>query len=88
MAFPRGFSLDADARSAALGIGLRYSLRQSRAIIWNPILGARVLCLPPGGDREAHIAGVILEAGLRIQQPVGGFYFDVRAGAFAGYRTM
>jgi len=82
-----GGTLDANARSAAVGIGLRYSLRPSRAIIWNPILGAHVLYLPPGGDREAHVAAAILEAGLRIQQPVEGFYFDVRAGAFAGFRT-
>ena len=82
-----GGTLDKDAQSAAVGIGVRYSLRPSSAIIWNPVLGAQFLYLPPGGNREAHVAAAILEVGLRVQQPVKGFYVDVRGGGYAGFRT-
>jgi hypothetical protein len=89
---PRRFGLEFRAGAAfseegwrfATGIGARYSLRSDTAIVWNPIVGAHLVYLPTSGDRVSHIAATIAELGLRIQQPLEGFYFDVRAGAYVG----
>lgn len=69
---------------AAVGLGMRYSLRPDRAVIWNPTLGAHLVYLPTSGDRVSHIAATIAELGLRLQQPLKGFYVDVRAGGYVG----
>lgn len=79
-----GASLGEGEQSAAIALGARYSLRSDRLIILNPIIGAHLLYLPPGGDRTTHIAGAIGEVGLRIQQPLRGIYLDVRTGGYVG----
>ncbi len=72
---------------AAVDLGMRYSLRSDRAIVWNPIFGTHLVYLPSSGDRVSHIAAAIAELGVRIQQPLEGFYADIRAGGYAGLRV-
>ncbi len=79
-----GAALSDDGWRAAIGIGARYSLRSDRAIVWNPIFGAHLIYLPTSGDRVSHIAAAVAEFGIRIQQPLEGFYFDVRTGGYVG----
>lgn len=79
-----GAALADESWRAAVSLGARYSLRSDRLIVVNPIIGAQLLYLPPGGDLETHVAAAVAELGLRIQQPLRGFYGDVRAGAYAG----
>lgn len=89
---PRRFGLELRAGAAfsdqgwraAMDLGMRYSLRSDRAIIWNPIFGAHLVYLPTSGDRVSHIAAAVAELGLRLQQPLEGFYADIRAGAYVG----
>ncbi len=79
-----GGSLLEGQRSAAIGLGARFSLRSDRVIIWNPLIGAHLLYLPATGDRTTHLAAAIGEVGLRVQQPVRGVYLDVRGGGYVG----
>jgi hypothetical protein len=65
-------------------LGVRVSLRSDQMIILSPSLGAHVLYLPSTGPGSDHVAAAIGEVGLRIQQPVRGFYGDIRAGGFVG----
>jgi hypothetical protein len=82
--FGGGLSLPEGQRSAALGVGGRFSLRSDQAIVINPLLGARLLYLPPGGDRTTHLAAAVGEIGLRVQQPLRGAYLDLRVGGYVG----
>ncbi|MCC6444417.1 MAG: DUF4157 domain-containing protein [Armatimonadetes bacterium] len=79
-----GASLGEDEKRAAVSLGLRVSLRPDRMVVFNPFIGAQLLYLPPGGNREEHLASAIGEIGLRIQQPLRGFYMDVRTGGAIG----
>jgi hypothetical protein len=79
-----GVSLDPAIARAALGLGLRYSLRANQMIVVSPMIGAHLLYLPSTGATSSHVAAAIAEVGVRLQQPVRGFYGDIRAGGFIG----
>jgi hypothetical protein len=79
-----GISLPEGQRSAALSLGARFSLRPDQAVVFNPLLGVRLLYLPSVGDRTTHLAAAIGEVGLRVQQPLRGVYVDLRAGGYVG----
>jgi hypothetical protein len=79
-----GASIDPTVARAAMVLGVRVSLRSDQMIILSPSLGAHVLYLPSTGPGSDHVAAAIGEVGLRIQQPVRGFYGDIRAGGFVG----
>lgn len=79
-----GAALDDDARRAALSLGASLPLRSDRIVVLDPMIGAQIIYLPPGGDRESHLAAVLAEITLRIRQPRDGFYIDLRGGGYAG----
>lgn len=85
--FRAGVTVADEGWRAAIDLGMRYSLRSDRVIVWNPVVGASLVYLPSSGDRVSHIAAAIVEFGLRVQQPLEGFYLDVRAGGYAGIRV-
>jgi len=79
-----GAAFSEESWRAAIDLGMRYSLRSDRAIIVNPVFGAHLIYLPTSGDHVSHIAAAIAEFGLRLQQPLEGFYADIRAGGYVG----
>lgn len=79
-----GASLDPATARAAVSLGVRFSLRSDQMIVVSPSIGAQLLYLPSSGPTSDHVAAAIGEIGLRIQQPVRGFYGDLRVGGFVG----
>jgi hypothetical protein len=79
-----GAAIDPAQAQAAIALGARYSLRADRLIVVNPTIGAQLLYLPSTTNTAEHVAAAVGELGLRIQQPLTGFYGDVRAGGFVG----
>lgn len=79
-----GASFEPATTRAAIGLGLRIALRSDQMVVINPGLGAHLLYLPGGGPSAGHVAAALGEIGVRIQQPLRGFYGDVRAGGFVG----
>jgi hypothetical protein len=79
-----GFTPSTGALGAAVDLGARFALRSDRLIVFNPLIGAHLVYLPPTGSNADHVAAAIGEVGLRIQQPLQGVYVDVRAGGFVG----
>ena len=63
----------------------RVSLRTGEFVVFNPIIGLNLLYLPPSDANPAHLMAATADVGLRIQQPLQGFYFDVAAGGYGGF---
>jgi len=49
------------------------------------VIGLNLLYLPPSDFNPSHLVAATADLGLRIQQPLEGFYFDVAAGGYAGF---
>jgi hypothetical protein len=86
--FGKSKDKDPAAASAAIDLGLRYSLRQDKLIVVSPFLGVHALYLPSGGRNGDHLLAALAEFGVRFQGinvPLRGVYFDVKAGGYAGF---
>jgi hypothetical protein len=86
------------ALSAAIGAGLtpgvpqfaaalggQVSLRTGEYVVFNPVIGFNLLTLPSTDNNSSTLAAATADIGLRIQQPLEGFYADVSAGGWAGF---
>ena len=72
---------------ALTGLRSRFSIREGPLVIFNPIIGLNVLYGAPSDLTPQDFALAMIDLGLRIQQPVEGFYFDLNAGAYAGFEA-
>jgi hypothetical protein len=61
------------------------SLRIGEFVVFNPVIGLNLLYLPSSSADPSTLAAATADIGLRIQQPLQGFYFDVSAGGYAGF---
>jgi Domain of unknown function (DUF4157) len=80
-----GADVTPDAQRFAAALGSRVSLRTGEFVVFNPVIGLNLLYLPSSSANPSHLLAATADLGLRIQQPLEGFYFDVSAGGFAGF---
>jgi hypothetical protein len=80
-----GADVTPGAERFAAALGGRVSLGTGEFVIWNPTIGLNLLYLPSSSANPSNLLAATADLGLRIQQPLEGFYFDVSAGGFAGF---
>lgn len=80
-----GAEVTPNAYRFASALSGRVSLRTGEYVVFNPVIGLNLLYLPPSDFNPTHLAAAAADIGLRIQQPLEGFYFDVTAGGYAGF---
>jgi hypothetical protein len=80
-----GADVTPNAQRFGAALGGRVSLRTGELVVFNPQIGLNLLYLPSSDANPSHLLAATADLGLRIQQPLKGFYFDVSAGGFAGF---
>jgi hypothetical protein len=80
-----GAGVSGKAQRFATALSGRLSLRPGELAVFNPQVGLNLLYLPSTDATPSHLLAATADLGLRIQQPLKGFYFDVSAGGFAGF---
>jgi Domain of unknown function (DUF4157) len=75
-----GADVTPKAQRFAAALGGRLSLRPDELVVFNPQIGVNLLYLPSSDSNPRPL--LTAELGLRIRQPLKGFYFDVSAGGF------
>jgi hypothetical protein len=80
-----GADVTPNAYRFASALSTRVSLRTGEFVIFNPTIGFNLLYLPSSDLNSSHLAAATADIGLRIQQPLDGFYFDIAAGGYAGF---
>lgn len=80
-----GADVTPNAYRFASALSGRVSLRTGEFVVFNPVIGFNLLYLPSSDSNPSHLVAATAELGLRIQQPLEGFYFDVAAGGYAGF---
>jgi len=80
-----GADVTPNAQRFGAALGGRVSLRTGELVVFNPQIGLNLLYLPSSDANPSHLLAATADIGLRIQQPLKGFYFDVSAGGFAGF---
>lgn len=80
-----GAGVSGKAQRFAAALSGRLSLRPGELAVFNPQVGLNLLDLPSSDANPSHLLAATADLGLRIQQPLKGFYFDVSAGGFAGF---
>jgi len=80
-----GAEVTPDAYRFASALSGRVSLRTGEYVVFNPVIGLNLLYLPPSDFNPSHLLAATADIGLRIQQPLEGFYLDVSAGGYAGF---
>ena len=78
-----GADVATGARRFASVLGANVSLGNGEYVVWDKRLGFNLLYLRDPSQLVAATA----EVGVRIQQPLRGFYFDVSGGGFAGFKV-
>jgi hypothetical protein len=74
-----GADVTPDAYRFASALSGRVSLRTGEYVVFNPVIGFNLLYLPSSSGNASHLLAATAELGLRIQQPLEGFYFDIAA---------
>ncbi len=80
-----GADVTPDAYRFASMLSGRVSLNTGEFVVFNPVIGFNLLYMPPTDFNASHLVAATADLGLRIQQPLEGFYFDVAAGGYAGF---
>jgi hypothetical protein len=80
-----GADVTPNAYRFASALSTRVSLRTGEFVVFNPTIGFNLLYMPSSDLNASHLAAATADIGLRIQQPLDGFYFDIAAGAYAGF---
>ncbi|MEA2563866.1 MAG: hypothetical protein QOH06_5370 [Acidobacteriota bacterium] len=78
-----GADVATGARRFASVLGANVSLGNGEYVVWNKRLGFNLLYL----SDPSQLVAATAEVGVRIQQPLRGFYFDVSGGGFAGFKV-
>ena len=80
-----GAEITPDAYRFASALSGRVELCTGEFVVFNPMIGLNLMYLPPSDFNASHLAAATADIGLRIQQPLEGFYFDVAAGGYVGF---
>lgn len=80
-----GADVTPNAYRFASALSTRVSLRTGEFVVFNPTIGFNLLYMPSSDLNPSHLAAATADIGLRIQQPLDGFYFDIAAGGYAGF---
>jgi len=80
-----GADVTPDAQRLAAALGGRVSLRTGEFVVFNPTIGFNLLYLPASSLNTSHLLAATADVGVRLQQPLSGFYFDVSAGVYGGF---
>lgn len=80
-----GADLTTGEQRFAAALGGKVSLRTGEFVVFNPVIGFNLLYLPASSVNPSHLLAATADVGVRLQQPLSGFYFDVGLGGYAGF---